>query len=211
MNLNIIDNRVIALAGILQAAHLVNRTAQHGMADQAALEASIGSVLKLDADSTREIFGGLAGLETGLRQIERQIGRERDPLEQRYVINLLQLEPRLRARPDLLAKIRQGVQEASARAANLPMTDTEVLACLADTYTETVSTLSPRIMVTGEPNLLNRPEIANRIRALLLAGVRAAVLWQQCGGSRLKLLFQARRTVETARDLLNGIGRGIET
>ena len=45
--LNNNDDRVIALAGILQAAHLVNRTAQHGMADQAALEASLGSVLKL--------------------------------------------------------------------------------------------------------------------------------------------------------------------
>jgi high frequency lysogenization protein len=70
------------------------------------------------------------------------------------------------------------------------LTGDEVVACLAETYSETVSTLSPRIMVTGEPNLLNRPEIANRIRALLLAGVRAAVL-----------------TVEQARQLLAEIGR----
>ena len=82
-----------------------------------------------------------------------------------------------------------------------------MVACLAETYSETVSTLSPRIMVTGEPNLLNRPEIANRIRALLLAGMRAAVLWHQCGGGRLKLLFQARKTVEQARQLLAEIGR----
>ncbi len=200
-------NRVIALAGVLQAAHLVNRSAQRGLADQAALEASLGSILKLDAESTREVFGGLAGVETGLRQIERQIGRERDPLEQRYVINLLQLEPRLRARPDLLERIREGVRQAQELAADRPLTGDEVVASLAETYSETVSTLSPRIMVTGEPNLLNRPEIANRIRALLLAGVRAAVLWHQCGGGRLKLLFQARRTVEQARQLLAEIGR----
>ncbi len=206
--MNNIDNRVISLAGVLQAAHLVNHTAQHGMADQAALEASIGSVLKLDADSTREVFGGLSGVETGLRQIETQIGRERDPLEQRYVINLLQLEPPLRARPDLLERIRSGVSQAAELAEGRPLTDPEVLACLAETYTETVSTLSPRIMVTGEPNQLNRPEIANRIRALLLAGVRAAVLWRQAGGSRLKLLFQARRTVARAHELLAEIGRG---
>jgi len=206
--MNNLDNRVISLAGVLQAAHLVNRTAQHGMADQAALEASIGSVLKLDADSTRDVFGGLSGVETGLRQIETQIGRERDPLEQRYVINLLQLEPPLRARPDLLERIRSGVSQAAELAEGRPLTDPEVLACLAETYTETVSTLSPRIMVSGEPNQLNRPEIANRIRALLLAGVRAAVLWRQSGGSRLKLLLQARRTVARAHELLAEIGRG---
>lgn len=205
--LNNNDDRVIALAGILQAAHLVNRTAQHGMADQAALEASLGSVLKLDANSAREVFGGLTGIETGLRQIEQQIGRERNPLEQRYVINLMQLEPRLRARPDLLERIRDGVQQAQELAAERPSTGDEVVACLAETYSETVSTLSPRIMVTGEPNQLNRPEIANRIRALLLAGVRAAVLWHQCGGGRLKLLFQARKTVENARRLLAEVGR----
>ena len=59
----------------------------------------------------------------------------------------------------------------------------------------------------GDPNLLNRPEIAARIRALLLAGVRAAVLWHQCGGRRLQLLLQARRTVNTARALLDAIYR----
>ena len=196
------------MAGVLQAAHLVNRIAQHGMADQAALEASIGSVLKLDTGSTLEVFGSLEGVETGLRQIERQIGRERNPLEQRYVINLLQLEKRLRARSDLLTRVRDGVREAQALAADVPLTDPSVLAVLADTYSETVSTLSPRIMVTGEPNQLNRPEIANRIRALLLAGVRAGVLWHQCGGSRTQLLFQARKTVTRARELMLVIGHG---
>lgn len=202
------DNRVIAIAGVLQAAHLVNSVAKRGMADQAALEASIGSVLKLDAASPRDVFGGLAGVATGLMQIERQIGRQRDPLEQRYVINLLQLESRLRARGDLIERVRGGVTEALALAADRPATDPEVLGCLAETYSETVSTLHPRIMVNGEPNQLERPEIANRIRALLLAGVRAGVLWHQCGGSRLLLLFQAKRTVLRAHELLQEIGRG---
>jgi high frequency lysogenization protein len=141
-------------------------------------------------------------------QIERQIGSRRNALEQRYVINLLQLEGRLRARGDLIERVRTGVTEALALAADRPATDPEVLGCLAETYSETVSTLQPRIMVTGEPNLLNRSEVANRIRALLLAGVRAGVLWHQCGGSRLLLLFQAKRTVARTRELLQEIGRG---
>lgn len=205
--LETIENKVIALAGVLQAAHLVNTTAQRGMADQVALEASIGSVLKIDAANPREVFGGLDGVESGLHQIERQIGRERDALEQRYVISLLQLEGRLRARGDLVARVREGIDKAAGQAAAGRVTDPEVLETLATTYSDTISSLSPRIMVNGDPNLLNRPEIANRIRALLLAGVRAGVLWHQCGGRRLQLLLQARRTVNTARALLDAIYR----
>jgi high frequency lysogenization protein len=40
------------------------------------------------------------------------------------------------------------------------------------------------------------------VRALLLAGMRAAVLWHQCGGSRLKLIIQRRPLLECAKGLL---------
>jgi len=40
---------------------------------------------------------------------------------------------------------------------------------------------------------------AAKIRALLLAGIRAAVLWQQLGGSRWKLFWSRRKYVATAK------------
>ena len=36
----------------------------------------------------------------------------------------------------------------------------------------------------------NNPDNANKVRAILLAGIRAAVLWTQCGGSRWQVLFK---------------------
>jgi len=57
-------------------------------------------------------------------------------------------------------------------------------------------------MVQGKPEYLNTPTNANRIRALLLAGMRAAVLWRQLGGNRLKLLWTRRGIVERAEALL---------
>jgi high frequency lysogenization protein len=62
--------------------------------------------------------------------------------------------------------------------------------------------LTPRIMVRGEPRLLADPSIASQIRALLLAGLRATVLWRQCGGTRLQLLWSRRPILEQARLLL---------
>ena len=44
--------------------------------------------------------------------------------------------------------------------------------------------------------------MTNRIRALLLAGVRAAALWRAYGGNRYTLLF-ARDKVEAAMQKLD--------
>jgi high frequency lysogenization protein len=44
------------------------------------------------------------------------------------------------------------------------------------------------------PQVLQMEHVADRIRALLLAGVRLAWLWQQLGGRRWHLILR-RRTV----------------
>ena len=77
-----------------------------------------------------------------------------------------------------------------------------MLARLADSYATTVSQLQPRIMVQGKPEYLNTPANANRIRALLLAGMRSAVLWRQLGGNRLRLLWTRKHIVRCAQGLL---------
>jgi high frequency lysogenization protein len=57
-------------------------------------------------------------------------------------------------------------------------------------------------MVQGEPTYLADKARANQIRALLLAGIRAAVLWRQLGGRRWQLFISRRKILETAQQLL---------
>jgi high frequency lysogenization protein len=66
MQLNTITNQTIALAGIAQAAALVQQLATTGTADPTAMEASIASVLKIDSDSVIDVYGSLAGLKLRL-------------------------------------------------------------------------------------------------------------------------------------------------
>ena len=73
MQLNTITNQTIALAGIAQAAALVQQLATKGTCDQAALEASIASVLKIDSDSVLDVYGSLEGLKLGLAQLNIQM------------------------------------------------------------------------------------------------------------------------------------------
>ena len=63
-----------------------------------------------------------------------------------------------------------------------PGINSTLVSRFADIYSETISTLQPRIIVKGNPEFLQQDNIVNRIRCLLLAGARAAVLWEQLGG-----------------------------
>ena len=73
---------------------------------------------------------------------------------------------------------------------------------LAELYLDTLSKLSFRIQVHGKIENLKDEYIVNKIRTLLLAGVRSAVLWYQLGGRRWRLVIhrkQIRQTVATIR------------
>ncbi|MCU0934908.1 MAG: high frequency lysogenization protein HflD [Gammaproteobacteria bacterium] len=197
-------DRGIALAGVFQAAHLVSRVARRGLAEASALEASLASVLALDAESVEAVFGGAAGVSDGLRVMRQQLAPgagSRDLEVTRYVVGILHLERKLSRRADLLRQIGERVAALNGGPGEASAAAPETIDRLAEIYLATVSTLGPRIMVRGEPTLLARPENASRIRALLLAGIRAAVLWRQCGGSRLGLLLARRRMLAAVRDL----------
>ena len=207
MQLNTITNQTIALAGIAQAAALVQQLATTGTADPIAMEASIASVLKIDTDSVIDVYGSLDGLKLGLKQLNEQMTGYKivNPEQARYSASLVFLENQLSGRKDLLKTIQIGITKAQAQSEHFGLLHENVLANLGDIYQNTISTLQPRIMVNGEQAHLSRPEIANKIRACLLAGIRSAMLWKQCGGTRWKFLFFRKKVQAELRNLLKQV------
>ena len=57
-------------------------------------------------------------------------------------------------------------------------------------------------MVKGEPPHLQNPDNINKIRALLLAGIRSAMLWRQVGGLRRHIIFNRRKLLTITHRLL---------
>jgi len=199
----------MALAGLFQAVTLVQQVAQEGSADAEPFESSISSILRIDADNTDAVFGSHQHLARGLQILCQQLGKEKsrqDAELMRYAVSLMFLERQLMRDAKMLTKVRDGIDAATLQTEHFPVTHENVLARLADTYATTVSQLRPRIMVHGKPEYLNTPANANRIRALLLAGMRAAVLWRQLGGNRLRLLWTRKSIVRCAQGLLDGNG-----
>ena len=202
-----IADRTIALAGLFQSVAQVRKIAQDGRDITPPLEAAIHSLFMLDAPNVAAVYGGLEALRPGLQALRTQLGGKRDGPRDvevaRYAVSVLLLERKFHRAPDMQEKLREGIESAQAQAAYFGSeTHANVIARLGDLYQQTISTLSPRILVNGDPHVLANSDNAALIRALLLAAIRSAVLWRQCGGTRWQLLLRRRALIETAVDLL---------
>ncbi len=207
MSQHTIEERVIALAALYQATTLVQKIARHGQIESEPFKCSIESILATDAESTAAIYGGLEGVEYGLKAVSQQISNK-SPLDMevtRYVLSLMSLERKLNKQPQIQQHLAQGIENAIAQAEHFSSTHENVIANLGGLYSDTISTIRPKIMIDGEHGHLNNPDNANKVRALLLAGMRAVILWRQCGGNRLQLLFQRKKLLSTAQALLNNM------
>lgn len=194
-------NEAMALAGVMHCTRLVRQLAHEGRVDESQFACALRPVFALDPASIEEVYGGPECRNSALGMLRNQLGAgdgERDLEATRYAATLLHLERKLMRRDDVINTLREGLEAARGQLAHFPATHENVVARLADLYGQTVSTLKPKIMVRGEAHLLQNPTTANRVRALLLAGMRSAVLWRQCGGSRLRLILGRSRLLEAA-------------
>ena len=201
-----IEDRTLALAGLFQSAYLVDQIANKGMVDSSALESTIASIIRIDATDTVDVFGGLEGVATGLSVMVKQLSAAKKDINlqvTRYVMGMLHLENKLNKSSALMKKIGEGIDSAAKQKEHFHITHENVIANLADTYKNTISTIKPQILVQGNHGFLQAPENANKVRALLFGGIRSAVLWRQCNGTRWQILFKRKGFVNEGRRLLD--------
>lgn len=199
------EERVLALAGLFQACALAQQMANDGRCDDMALQASVASVFRIDAPSVVAVYGGVSNLRLGLRNLVAQLGEsDRDISITRMAITVIRLERSLSGRPELLEKLHEGILAAQRQVEHFGQESSQVYGRLAELYASTLSTLRPRVMVSGNPQQLQQPAIVEKVRASLLAAVRSAVLWRQIGGRQWQLLVYRRQSSMLARGLLTG-------
>lgn len=195
---NSFDDRVLALAALAQSLQQVRTTAESGQSRHDPAEAVIASVFRIDADSVAEVYGGVPRLQPGLRLLRDILTRQQpDDGVAKLAMSVLRLERRFSAEPDVIDAVSDGLQRIAPRARDDGATHPDVLKALGELYAETISQLRPRVMVQGAPHYLGQAQVVAEIRALLLAAVRAAVLWRQLGGSQWELLIGRGRMLES--------------
>ncbi len=199
--------KTLALAGLFQAATLADQLATRGQCDQAALKATLDSILVMDTDTASQIYGPIENLHLGLRTLEStfvdNVRSQRQGEIVRYALALLHIERKLAGQPELLDKLRRRLDQVAIQRTHYEfITEPGMLANLGQAYVETVGTLSFRIQVKGEARHLKTEGMAEQIRAVLLAGVRAAWLWNRLGGRRWHLLFTRGQILTEIREII---------
>ncbi|MEQ6887872.1 high frequency lysogenization protein HflD [Halomonas sp. CS7] len=195
--------QALALAGVFQAASQVDELARTGQTDQRAWETLIRATLDTNPESFEAIYGGHPNnLRQGLEVLEGVVGRKQvNPVVLRYGFSLLMLMNQLRSNDAMMDDLGTRLTRIQGQAEHFDATHENVISSLGEAYQQTLSTLKTRIVVQGDPSLLQSRMMPERVRAILLAGIRFALLWHQQGGRRWKLVFQ-RGALKKALDQL---------
>jgi len=204
----LIEQRTLALAGVAQAARIVDLAAKTGSWPTPFVEASIHSLFCFEPDAVDAVFGTPQGIRLGLEQLSACLSLSQDESAAqtlRYTLAMLQLEKRFAKRDDLQSIVHARLKHAAYGADNFSSSINTLTSGIAAIYQDTLSTLPYRIKITGSAQHLNSPEVADLVRSLLLCGVRAAFLWRQLGGSRFKLMLSRGDIRDTAARLARDV------
>ncbi len=198
-------DQTIALAGVYQAATMAHELANSGaIRDQKSWDVSLNSLYKLNAQTTEDVFdNNIAGLALGCNSLIKSFNKDSYYLNViKYTITLLTLAGKLPSRPEMMDTIDKGLQDSRVLHTLDDPLNAAVVAKMAQIYSKTISQMQPRVIVAGQPFHLKDQGITEKIRAVLLAGIRSAVLWKQVGGSQLQLLFKRKVYIQEAKYLL---------
>jgi high frequency lysogenization protein len=157
------------------------------------------SVLVLDAMSTPAVFGGLGGVRSGLKLIELGVfnSPEMSHLEVlRYMMSILQLQKQLYTDQQKFSQFGQAIDRLSS------FSEDDLANAFSEVYQTHISVLRPQIIVQGEQEHLQQDGVPEKVRTMLLAAVRSAVLWQQKGGGKFRLVWERTRMRQAAKSLL---------
>lgn len=202
----ITKENIIPLAGMFQAGYLVQDIAQNGRYDREAFETCLNSILETNPESVESVYGNdVTKLKLGFTLLENMFSKDnkqRDMEIARYILGIIHLEKKLRKNKEIFDKLGDGIDRARAQVEAFgSVTHENVIASLAEVYSETISKIHPQIMVSGDSQFLTDSNYANKIRACLLALMRSTVLWLQKGGNRWHLILQRGKIIQIAQQV----------
>lgn len=198
------NDQIIALSGLFQATYAVHDIAKSGHCDNQDLETAINSLFVTTPENCIDVYGNLSKLEHGMQALHQILDnqhaqRQVEPV--RYAMALMHLERQLSKNSTMLNTISERLKHASTQINHFGILHENVIEGLASIYTDTISSFKLRIQVAGKPEHLQVPLNAAKIRTLLLAGIRSAMLWRQVGGHRWHFIFKRQGLLKACRSI----------
>jgi high frequency lysogenization protein len=193
--------QTIALTAVCQSAILIQDVARGKILDADILKNVLGGIMTTSPNSVLDVYPSLTDLSEGSKvmiiQLAGKAGKK-DVLITRYIAQILSISKTLLKKPKALAKLKQELDNIERRLEHFELDDMSIIENFADAYSKVISPLKQKIQVVGNPDILRQPNAQHKVRAILLAGVRAAVLWRQMGGKRRQFLFNRKKLLTDA-------------
>ena len=208
--MNIKLQQCLALSGVAQSAYLVKQLAQNGMVGQDKLNTLIRSLFISNPKTTEAVYGSVSRLNLGMQVLQEIVRNDEGSLKSpdvlRYFLGLMHLERKMMTKKGMLDLIGERLDAMEHLSLEDPdLGNNQLIQELSALYKDTLSTLPFRIQVTGEVKFLKNEEIADKIRAVLLSGIRSAVLWYQLEGRRWHLLIGRKKIDRNLLLLMNKV------
>ncbi len=201
-------DRTIALAALFQATTLVQEIANKNKAISVDEEVLLYSLLQTNPSKTIDIYQNINALTLGLTHLKKYATGKKITLNTvAYALYLMQLHKALTKKPNHLDQISNDIKKIEKKLIHLPLTHESIIHTFAQSYIDNISVLGKKMSIEGNPEYLKQSQVADRIRALLLAGIRAVMLWRQCGGTKWQWFFQNRALAASCEQLLHSIER----
>ena len=159
-----LQQQVIALAGVVQAARMVDQVAKTGSYPAAFFEASLRSLFAFDAPTVDAVYGNIQGVKLGLRSVVDMLtdaANEDHVAMGAYVRGLLKLEDQFGKRPDLQEIVASRLGHVNFKAQHFSDDAVELAASISAIYQDTISHLPYRIKVKGNVQHLQQTKNAD--------------------------------------------------
>ena len=194
-----LKNETISLGAIYQACNEIKKIAWQGEINNNIIEPLINSVYQTTSEEIEDVFISIKRLNSGLDFLRRQLVGDafsRDGEVSRYFEAIGILVKNMNKKEEVLNKLRIELTKQS-----MPIKEDNLdqhALFLSELYLSTISTVEPRIIVNGDNKYLTDKKNAAMIRSLLLCAIRSYILWQQSGGSKLRIFIFKKKIAELA-------------
>lgn len=205
--MNKFDWQVFGLIGAAQASELVKDfLSNKGFLEQNQFNAMVRSILVTDSKSLEHIYGeDLTLWKLGKKSLQKFLTQapSLNSEEFYYFMSILKLAKMLQSNKRVLSAIGEHLQKLQEKIRAKELNFEEILTELNSLYKTSISSLNFRVKVKIRRGMNFDAQQEARMRVLLFAGIRSAMLWRQGGGSVPSLLFQRTKILKELNKISN--------
>ena len=195
-----------AFAAVVELSDLIHRLLWDGSSDAARTKMYTKSLFVFDSDNLEKAYPRKKMLPALERMRNFLLPQNSEEPRRLYPIisQVIKLSSYLRKHPALLSDVTGQLFELNKGLNDHKRGQISTILQVASIYSDTLSQLPQRkrIKISGSRRHINNPNVAQTVRTLLLASVRASLVWHRLGGRSWHLIVARKKLLAANEQLI---------